>query len=76
MKHTISVDLKGLRKHAWRKRLDGFFSINGQYLSDSEVRKLVEYGISKGYETNEDIPIDEALKVLGWNDKNEENTLL
>lgn len=74
MIHKISVDLKGLRQFAWRKRLHGFFSINGQPLSDSEVRKLVEYGISKGYKTNEDIPINEALEVLGWN--NEENTLL
>lgn len=76
MIHTIKVSLKGLKQQAWKKKLDGFFSINGRYLSDTEVRKLVEYGISKGYETNEDIPIDEALKVLGWNDKNEENTLL
>ena len=76
MTQKFSVDLKGLRQHAWKKRLHGFFSINGQALSDLEVRKLVEYGISKGYETNEDIPIEEAIKVLGWNDKNEENTLL
>lgn len=74
MIHKISVSLKGLRKFAWRKRLDGFFSINGQYLSDSEVRRIVEYGIAKGYETNEDIPTDEAIKVLGWNIQ--EDTLL
>lgn len=76
MIHTVKVSLKGLRQQAWKKKLHGFFSINGQALSDSDVRKLVEYGIFKGYETNEDIPIDEALKVLGWNEKNEENTLL
>lgn len=75
MIHKITVSLKGLRKFAWRKRLDGFFSINGQSLSDSEVRKLVEYGISRGYETNEDIPAEEAIRVLGWNNP-EEPTLL
>lgn len=76
MIHTIKVSLKGVRQQAWKKKLDGFFSINGRYLSDSEVRKLVEYGISKGYETNEDIPVEEAIEVLGWNKENEQNTSL
>lgn len=66
MIHTIKVSLKGLKQQAWKKKLDGFFNINGRYLSDPEVRKLVEYGISKGYETNEDIPVEEAIKILGW----------
>lgn len=70
MIHTIKVSLKGVRQQAWRKRLGGFFSINGRYLSDQEVRKLVEYGISKGYDTNEDIPVEEAIEVLGWNKEN------
>ena len=65
-RHTISVSLQGIKKFAWRKNLSGFFSVNGRSLTNAEVRKVVEYGIAKGYVTNEDIPTDEVIELLGW----------
>ena len=62
--HTIKTNLKGLKKWAWRKNLKGFFSVNGKELSDSQVRIMVEWAITKGYEYDADIPADEAAKLL------------
>lgn len=64
--HKVSVSLQGIKKFAWRKNLSGFFSVNGRSLTNAEVRKVVEYGIAKGYVTNEDIPTDEVIELLGW----------
>lgn len=62
--HTVTTNLKGLKKWAWRKNLNGFFSYGGRELTDAEVRKLVEYGISKGYRTEADIPGEEVEQLL------------
>lgn len=62
--HTVTANLQGLKRWAWRKNLRGFFSYGGRELSDAEVRKLVEYGISKGYRTEADIPSEEVDKIL------------
>lgn len=63
-KHTIKTSLKGLKKWAWRKDLSGFFSVNGKELSDSQVRKMVNWAIDKGYEYDSDIPNDEVVELL------------
>lgn len=65
-KTGMTVCLKGLKKYAWRKNLAGFFSIGGRSMTDAEVRKVVEYGISKGYENDQQIPVEEVVKLLGW----------
>lgn len=62
--HTIKTSLKGLKKWAWRKDLSGFFSVNGKELSDSQVRKMVNWAIDKGYEYDADIPHDEVVGLL------------
>ena len=64
--HKVSVSLQGIKKFVWRKNLNGFFCVNGRCLTNAEVRKVVEYGIAKGYETNEDIPTEEVIELLGW----------
>lgn len=71
-KMPMSLCLKGLRKwnKMWRKNLTGLFSIEGRKLTDAEVRKVVDYGIEKGYETDQDIPVQEIIILLGW-DKEE-----
>lgn len=61
---TIKTSLKGLKKWAWRKDLSGFFSVNGKELSDSQVRKMVNWAIDKGYEYDADIPNDEVVELL------------
>ena len=63
-KHTIKTSLKGIKRWAWRKDLSGFFSVNGKELSDSQVRKMVNWAIHKGYEYDVDIPDDEVVGLL------------
>ena len=60
----MKTNLVGLKKFFWRKNLRGFFVYNGRELSDAEVRRVVEYGISKGYRTEADIPDDEVEELL------------
>ena len=69
VKAQLRTNLKGLKKFAWSKNLKGWFVCNGRELTDAEVRKIVEYGISKGYECDIDIPDDEVEEVLNWNKK-------
>lgn len=64
MKHTIKTSLKGLKKWAWKKNLKGFFSVNGKDLTDAQVRTMVEWAISKGYEYDSDIPENEVIELL------------
>ena len=64
MKHTIKTSLKGLKKYAWRKNLNGFFSVSGKNLTDAQVRSLVDWAISKGYEYDSDIPGEEVVIFL------------
>lgn len=71
--HRVAASLQGIRIHLWRKNLNGFFMVNGRYLTDDEVRKVVEYGISKGYETNKEFTDEEIINLLGW--KNEKTGL-
>lgn len=71
--HRVAASLQGIRKHLWRKNLNGFFMVNGQYLTDDEVRKVVDFGISKGYETNKEFTDEEIINLLGW--KNEKTGL-
>lgn len=61
----MATNLAGLKRFAWRKNLRGYFIHNGRELSDAEVRRVVEYGISKGYRTEADIPEDEVNQLLG-----------
>ena len=64
--HRVAVSLQGIRKHLWKKSLHRFFTVNGRYLTDDEVRKVVGYGISKGYETNKEFTDEEIINLLGW----------
>lgn len=62
--YTLKTSLKGLKKWAWKKNLKGFFSVNGKELTDAQVRAMVEWAISKGYEYDADIPEDEVIELL------------
>lgn len=48
-----------------RKKLTGFFSFAGRYLSDREVRLVVNYAVEKGYVYDADIPEEEIFRLLG-----------
>lgn len=62
--HRIKTSLKGLKRWAWEKNLDGLFSVNGISLTDEQVRKMVDWAINKGYEYDSDIPCDEVVELL------------
>lgn len=66
MKHTLKTNLFGLKRWAWKKNLDGFFSLNGKPLTDNQVRTMVEWAISKGYTYDVDIPEGEVVKGSIW----------
>lgn len=60
--HTIKTNLKGLKKWAWRKNLNGFFSVCGKELSDAQVRKMVEWAL-KLYKEKGVAEVDITVKV-------------
>ena len=62
--HRITTNLKGLKRWAWKKNLEGFFSVDGIILTDKQVREMVDWAIQKGYECDSDIPSDEVVKLL------------
>ena len=62
--HRITTNLKGLKRWAWKKNLEGFFSVDGIILTDKQVREMVDWAIQKGYECDSDIPFDEVVKLL------------
>lgn len=49
-----------------RKRLTGYFLVNGKPLSHDEVIKIVNYAVEHGYRTEADIPDNEIAEVLKW----------
>lgn len=63
--HTVKTNLKGFKETQWKKNLKGFFSFGGRDLSDSEIRLLINYAITKGYEWDADIPEHEVRVLLG-----------
>jgi hypothetical protein len=60
----LTTNLQGLKRNCWRKNLNGFFTIGGKPLSDSQVRKLVNWGIEHGCRTEADIPADKIAEIL------------
>lgn len=62
----LHIYLKRLRKYPWlwNSNMNGYFNFGGQELSDHQIRLLVEYGISKGYRLDCDIPGEEVDKLL------------
>ena len=51
-----------------RKKVNGYFLVNGRDLTDAEVRRIVSYAVDKGYETEADIPSEELALLLGLGD--------
>lgn len=64
---SVTTCMRGLQK--WidahpRKNLRGFFTVNGRDMHHNEVKRVVAYAVSKGYETERDIPSDELAELL------------
>ena len=60
----VTTNLKGLKRNYWRRNLKGFFTIGDKPLSDSQVRKLVDWGIEHNCRTEADIPEDKISEIL------------
>lgn len=60
----MTINLQGLKRNYWRKNLNGLFTVDGKPLSDSQVRKLVNWGIEHGCRTEADIPEDKIAEIL------------
>ncbi len=46
-KMKMKTNLKGFKKIFWKKNLKGFLNIGNHALSDSEVRIVVNFGITR-----------------------------
>jgi hypothetical protein len=42
------------------------FTHRGRFLSKSDVKRVLEYGLSKGYKTTDELSDKEVDNVLGW----------
>jgi hypothetical protein len=42
------------------------FTHRGRFLSKRNVKRVLEYGISKGYKTTSELSDAEVDKILGW----------
>lgn len=42
------------------------FTHRGRFLSKQNVKKILEYGISKGYKTTDQFTDKEVDEILGW----------
>ena len=64
MIQKVHISLKGLKKWEWKKNLQGYFTIGNRELTDTETRKLVEFGLSKGYDTDADFTEDDLKELF------------
>jgi hypothetical protein len=58
-----------------RKRTDGFFSFGGKELTHEQVKKIVNYAVEKGYQTDADIPTNEVERLLEEKKDNKQEPL-
>lgn len=64
----ITTSMKGFQrwmKQHPRKRVDGYFNLGNRAMTHEEIKKMVDYAVLMGYETEADIPGEEIAKVLG-----------
>ena len=69
VKRHQTTNLKGFKKLFWKKDLKGYFSIGDRELTDAEIRHLLNYAVTKGYERDVDIPAYEISVLLGMEPK-------
>lgn len=65
----IRTNLQGFKKAFWKKNLKGYINLGEREMSDSEIRIMVNFGISRGYRCIEDIPSHEIEVLLGMKSK-------
>jgi ribulose bisphosphate carboxylase small subunit len=60
----MHADLKGALEQI--NRCYSAFEHRGKRMSKEEVRKVLKYGIDKGYKTTAELKDEDVDKVLGW----------
>lgn len=63
----MNINMKGFQR--WiighpRKRTDGLLTFDGKALTHEQVKKVVNYAVEKGYQTEADIPDNEVARLL------------
>ena len=69
----ITTNMKGFQnwmKRNPRKRTDGFFSFRGMELKHEQIKRIVDYAVEKGYRTDADIPEEEVIELLNYEEDN------
>ena len=72
-KRHITTNMKGFQnwmKRNPRKRTDGFFSFRGMELKHEQIKRIVDYAVEKGYRTDADIPGEEVIELLNYEEDN------
>ncbi len=74
----ITTNMRGfqrwMKKHP-RKRTDGFFTFGGHALTHEQIKRIVDYAVEKGYQTDADIPTNEVERLLKEQNKNKQEPL-
>ena len=74
----ITTNMRGFQrwmKEHPRKRTDGFFTFGGKALTHEQVKKIVNYAVMKGYQTEADIPANEVARLLEEKKNNKQEQL-
>lgn len=78
MIHHLKTDMRGfqrwMKRHP-RKRTDGFFSFGGKELTHEQIKRIVDYAVKRGYQTDADIPTNEVERLLKEQNKNKQEPL-
>lgn len=65
VKQSVHISLKGfIESESFGYNIKGYLNCGNRELTDHEVRLLVNYGVSKGYHFENDIPESEVEKIL------------
>ena len=62
---SVHTCLKGfIKSESFGYNMKGYFNFGDRELTDHEARLMVNYGVSKGYRCEDDIPGNEVEKIL------------
>ena len=60
----MNADIKGALEHINKAYMS--FTHRDRFLSKADVRRILEYGLAKGYKTTDDFKDEEVDAILGW----------
>lgn len=74
----ITTNMRGFQrwmKEHPRKRTDGFFTFGGKELTHEQIKRIVDYAVKRGYQTDADIPTNEVERLLKEQKNNKQEPL-